>query len=182
MHEIDRLIAQRWAWELLQRPAYDWCIIDTETTGMTDTDEVVQIGMIDGAGQVMMDELVKPTCPIMPEATHVHHIDALSVILAPTFAELLPSFQSAVWGRTIIMYNAVFDIRMLRQSARAHGLELGHTFTQIQCAMEMYAMYYGEWNPKYQNYKYQKLGHGGTHGAVDDCWATLRALREMAGL
>lgn len=177
--DMHKYIAVEWARYWLLQPSNAWCIIDTETTGLMDTDEVVQVGMVDGSGYALMDILVRPSCDISPQASAVHHITAETVKDAPTFFEVLPSLRKLWKGRTIIMYNSAYDMRMLRQSAEAWGTDIGHEFKQVQCAMEMYAMYAGQWNEKHQSFRWQKLGHGGTHGAVDDCLATLRVMAEM---
>jgi DNA polymerase-3 subunit epsilon len=48
-----------------------------------------------------------------------------------------------------------------------------------ECAMLQYAKFVGEWNPRYNQYKWQKL-KGGNHSALGDCLATLTLLRKMA--
>ncbi len=43
-------------------------ILDTETTGLYDA-EIVELSIIDTAGNVLLDTLVRPTRPIPAEAT-----------------------------------------------------------------------------------------------------------------
>lgn len=179
--ELNKLVAQEWAYTLLQKPAHEWCIVDTETTGLGTHDEVVEIGVVDGDGEVLMDQRVCPTVVISKPAANTHGILNYMVAKEPAFFEVLPILQQCWEARTVIMYNRSFDMRMLEQSASAWGAVLKQYHVQVECAMEMYAMYNGVWNDQYGSYKWVKLGHGGTHGAVEDCQATLRALREMAG-
>ncbi len=73
--------ASQWARDLLARPAHSWVLLDTETTGLGDQAEVVQIGVINGAGKVLVDNrLVKPTLPIDPGAEAIHHISNAMVV------------------------------------------------------------------------------------------------------
>lgn len=175
-----KLIAQYWAYQWIYEHDPDsWVIIDTETTGLTRLDEIVQLGMISGRGQVLMDFIIKPTIDIKGEAMRVHNIGGLEVMDKPMFDDFLPKIRSYCRGRSVIMYNHEFDYRMLAQSAEAHGLELDLGFKQIQCAMKMYALYCGDWNPEYGSYKWQRL-QGGDHTAIGDCFATLRIMKEMA--
>lgn len=179
-------VASLWAQHLLKEPER-FVIIDTETTGLTNFDEIIQVSMIDGLGNILVDELVEPTCEIKPGATAAHHITIEDVMGKPAFFEVLPSLQYYWKACTIVMYNAAFDYRMLRQSAAVWGAKIGHSFTQVQCAMEMYAVFIGE-TVKYVNedseweksYRKQKLGHGGTHAASDDCLATLEVIKEIS--
>lgn len=50
-------------------------VIDTETTGLTDSDELLQISVIDDAGTVLFDSLVRPYFHTeWPEAQKVNGI------------------------------------------------------------------------------------------------------------
>ena len=54
----------------------DWVIIDTETTGLRNA-EIVQIGVLHGSGEVLLDSLVKPTIPIPDKTSLIHGIQRL---------------------------------------------------------------------------------------------------------
>ena len=60
-------------------------ILDTETTGLDLSAEIVQISLITIDGASLFDSLVKPTQPIPPEVTANHHITDLDVAQAPSF-------------------------------------------------------------------------------------------------
>lgn len=49
---------KRWARDLLNRT--DVLILDTETTGLGHTAELVELAIVDTTGKVLFDELVKP--------------------------------------------------------------------------------------------------------------------------
>ena len=66
-------------------------VIDTETTGLTDSDELLQISVIDDAGTVLFDSLVRPYFHTeWPEAQKVNGITPEMVAGAPYPHELLP--------------------------------------------------------------------------------------------
>lgn len=172
--------ATEWARALLARDPSTWVILDTETTGLRYNDEVIQIGMIDGAGNVLIEnQLVKPTCPISIEARQVHGIFPVHVENAPSFADVLPHLRAAVAGKLLVIYNAEFDLRMLEQSARAHGQDLGLKMEMHTCAMKTYALWYGDWNDYHQSFRWQRLP-GGDHSALGDCRSALELIRKMA--
>jgi len=50
-----------WACGLLAREPNNWVILDTETTGLGPAAEVIQIGVIDGGGSVLMDNVLRGT-------------------------------------------------------------------------------------------------------------------------
>ncbi len=173
-----------------QQEAIDWAravldqadryvILDTETTGLGDSDEVVQIGVIDLRGEVLLDHLIRPTQgrSISPGATAVHRITIHALRSKPTFGEVASLLWKAVGGRTVITYNAEFDRRLLGQTASATGIKIPHI--QWQCAMVKYAQFIGNWDPYSNSYRWPKL-QGGDHTAVGDCRATLACISEMA--
>ena len=65
-----------------QQQASAWllncAILDTETTGLYDDAEIVEISIIDENGGVLLDTLVKPLKPIPAEATAIHGDRCLS--------------------------------------------------------------------------------------------------------
>jgi DNA polymerase-3 subunit epsilon len=181
---VDKRAAAQWARELL---AGEFVIVDTETTGFEVTDEVIQIGVIDHTGAVVLDTLIRPTQPI--RNSQYHHITDDTVKDAPTFPDAYVRIKAAVEGKRILAYNTSYDTRMLNQVCAKHGLEL-FIWVQPGCVMEQYAEFHGEWNDYHGNYRWQKLRQavtqmglefeGSEHNAVADCRATLALLRAMA--
>jgi len=77
----DKVRSIQWAQTILAHKP-DALIIDTETTGLDDQAQIVQIGVIDLAGNVLLDALVRPSIPIPPAAVAVHHIGDEAVMHA----------------------------------------------------------------------------------------------------
>ena len=98
--------ANRW---LDQKPVY----IDTETTGLEKTDEVVEISILDHDGRVLLSSLVKPSSAIPLAAQKIHGITNEMVSNAPSWPVLWPSIRNFLFGRIIAAYNAPFDLRMM---------------------------------------------------------------------
>lgn len=153
-------------------------IFDTETTGLDG--EIVQIAIIDRDSNVLLDTLVKPTKAIPPDATAIHGITNEMVEDAATFAEIADQVLSLLRGCFVVSYNVDFDMAMLENSLRAHGLPgLLPDDMGSNCAMELYAEYCGEWSKYHKSYRWQKLP-GGDHSALGDARACLNLLRRMA--
>ena len=173
----DREKAANWAKSLLER--LDWVILDTETTGLAYMDEIVQVGVLGPDGATLLDTLVKPTQPISAESTTFHGITDADVVGAPLFPEVFAHIQEIVSGKTVVIYNAAFDLRMVRQSLAKHQVSaLGIEDEQAECAMLWYSAWVGESWPQ-GGYKWQKLV-GGDHTALGDCRATFRVIERMA--
>jgi DNA polymerase-3 subunit epsilon len=143
------ITAQEW---LDQEPLF----LDTETTGLDDSAEIVEIAILNTSGKPLLDTLIKPTRPIPRAATKIHSITNSDVTNAPTFADITPELRRLIDGRLIVIYNAQYDIRMLAQSARARGVEESPVTSGV-CAMNLYATFYGKWNNYRGSYKWQSL-------------------------
>jgi DNA polymerase-3 subunit epsilon len=102
--DTDREKAAFWARSLLER--LDWVILDTETTGISPHDEIVQIAVLAPDGEALLDTLIRPTRSIPNEATGIHGITDADVADAPPFPVIFPRLKEIIAGKTVIIYNA----------------------------------------------------------------------------
>lgn len=133
--------------------------LDTETTGLSPDAEICEIALLDHEGTVILATLIKPTVPIPRDATRIHGITNADVRGEPAFAEAWPVIAKQLATRTVIIYNSDFDLRLIRQSLSAGRGPGNRALREIeaQCAMLLYARYYGDWNDHHQLYTWQKL-------------------------
>ena len=102
-------------------------VMDTETTGLSSEDEVVEVAVVSGAGDALVHTLVKPTRPIPAEATAIHGISDADVRAAPMMDKVAPVVARALRGKFAAVYNSAFDFRLLNQSlARARMPAIRH--------------------------------------------------------
>ena len=52
----------------------DWLVLDTETTGLDNHDEVISVAVVSAGGEVLFHSLVRPTVRIHPRASAVNGI------------------------------------------------------------------------------------------------------------
>jgi DNA polymerase-3 subunit epsilon len=184
----DRNEAISWARGLMQRT--DWFILDTETTGLKQTgqnltayDEIIQIGIINPHGKIVFESLVNHVKRrISQGAKDVHGIDIRMLKDAPRFQDVAPKLRDILNGKLVIAYNAEFEKQMFIQTyakipqefRKADDLQL-----TLQCAMDEYSHFVGEWNDYHNDYKWQKLPRA-THNVIGDCLAVLNLIKEMA--
>lgn len=168
----------------------DYLILDTETTGVGAHDEVIELGIIDNNGTTHYHSLFKPQCPIHPRAASVHGITHFDLADAPPFSEEWAHIAKILAGRTVLIYNAQFDTRLLNQTARLHGQrDLLHS-SHTRCVMLDYAKLRNEINPKTKKARWFKLEQAlrdegilmrQTHRVIGDCLMTLALVKKMHG-
>jgi len=175
--------------------ADDWLIVDTETTGLDQTAEIIQIGIVDAAGEVLVNQLIRPGVTIPAEATSVHGLDDTTVSGAPTWANAYPEVFGLLNGRRLLAYNADFDARMIRQTCRRHGTAVP-AWAGWDCIMELTAAYIGDWSDHWQDFRWNTLTAvysmldlrpylhelPPSHDAASDAWLTWRLVQAFRTL
>src|SRR5689334_4701841 len=125
--------------KLARMPLY----LDTETTGLDPTAEIVDIAVLDHDGTVLVDTLIRPAAPIPADATRVHGITNTMVAGAPRWKEAWPRVAAALKGRLVAIYNMDYDRRLMRQSHRQNGMRWANPKAEYCCIMEIYAQFHG---------------------------------------
>ena len=107
------------AW-LMANPLF----LDTEATGLNDTDQICEIAILDVGGSVLFSSLVQPSCAMNPAAASLHGITPEELADAPTWPHVHDAVAAILTGRLVIAHNADFDSRLLSQTCRAYGLDI----------------------------------------------------------
>jgi len=166
----------------------NFLVLDTETTGLNEG-EICEIAIIDSKGEILLDTRVKTKNAIPKEATAIHGISDADVSKSPTWPEIQEIVLDLTNGQNVVVYNAVYDRRIMHQSDRLWDLMPADykLLAKYFCCMEAYADYYGDWNSYRGSYTWQSLGkayklvtrenHTGAHSALADCIACLRVAR-----
>ena len=177
------------AWgELRQLVGEPYVILDTETTGLL-APEAVSVAVVDDRGRPLLHQLVRPEKLIEPEAARLTGLSLEALEGKPSFLEIAPSVADAIRGRRVVIYNAAYDVAVLRNTHRRYGLDLP-TF-EPWCAMEWFARLYGQWSPERGAFVWQPLTKAATffgvrvetaHDALSDCMTTWHILQEALRL
>lgn len=168
----------------------DFVILDTETTGLHDG-EIVQIAIINSAGQTLMNTYVKPLKTTLSDFNIAHGITSGKIADAPTWEHVLPDVQRLLDGENVVIYNAKYDRKMMHQSTEKSDLPKVEwkELAVFWCAMEAFAEEYGDWNEWHHSYRWQKLAKAARyynivieneHDALADCLMTLDVVKAMA--
>ena len=166
---------------------------DTETTGLGKDAEILQLAIINGVGDTLFNEYIKPKRQISwSQAERVHHISPKMVEKCNTIDRYFSIF-SEIFKETEICvgYNLPYDIRMLKQS----GVPTNYLHSkecQLIDIMRDFAPVFGE-KGRNNRYKWQNLttcaayykynwGEDKAHGALADAKATLFCFKKLYGI
>lgn len=94
------------------RACGDFVYLDTETTGLGSDVRIVDLAIVDDAGETLIDTLVDPLVPIPAGATAIHGIYDEDVVGMPTLDDLMPQVHDAIRGRSVVIYNSSYDQRL----------------------------------------------------------------------
>ena len=169
----------------------DFLILDTETTGLDDNAEVVELSIIDNNSNIVFNKLIKPINPIPLEAQRIHGITNEMVADELPLSSYIDEIEDKLSGKPLIIYNAPYDIRLINQSMSLAGKPIDIEFvpSEILCLMRHYASIRKTPNPKYGGeYRWHSLTNAceyegievtNAHRALGDCMMTLALLQKI---
>ena len=124
-------------------------VLDVETTGLSRAeDEILQISILDGDGNILLNSYVKPYYSSEWDGAYAfHHISKEMVENAPYPHELLPVVAGIVQSADLIIgYNVEFDLEFLSHWGLCSD-------APIYDVMHAYAEYNGEWDEKHGRFR-----------------------------
>lgn len=163
-------------------------ILDTETTGLTEQDEIIDVGVINVFGDCIVNTLVQPSLlsKVTPEITALTGISRQALENARSFPDIYPALHDALNGKIWLIYNAQFDMEMLDRACIRHGLPPLRPLA-YSCIMARFAEWHGELSKgrfvsKSLSFACDKLGiyPPRVHRAIDDATSALMVVNAMA--
>lgn len=205
--KLELKIAQELGMRVMYQPVpvMDWryltscgvLILDTETTGLGEDAEIVELCLLDAGGTEIINTLVKPSQPIPEEVIKIHGITNEMVADAPGWAEVSAKLSRALddyRDSRLVIWNSDYDLRLIRQSDKIAGIESHRRVIWsdgVLCAQLDYAYRYGERRPdgmiKRQSLANacQQLGISHdpleAHRALYDCQQVSRIINQLIG-
>lgn len=178
-----RPLAARWARSVLEGHK-SWLFVDTETTGLSRTDQVIEVAVAAPVRQLgrwrlepVLVQRMRPSVPIDPGASMVHGIYARHLRESPTFLELAHRIRDVMHGRRLLAWNAPFDRAALRRTVDSWQTCSVAEDQDWYCAMRAHAVWAGDTSGR-MLYRYHKLG--GDHTAMGDVQVMLDRIVAMA--
>jgi DNA polymerase-3 subunit epsilon len=167
--------------------AEDFCVFDTETTGIGETHQIIEISIVDQTG-VVLDCRVNPTIAVDPVAAAIHGMNNSDLADFPRWPTIEPVVREALSSRKVLAFNSAFDLGMLASTGAAFNLDT-EWVSRLKdvCVMKLAADYFlgGEKNRislsnacRHAGLSWDDLD---PHSAAGDATMTLRLVRFMAG-
>lgn len=102
---------------------------DSETTGLSRWDRIIEIALVAEDGEVLLSTLINPGRKIAADASAIHGITDADVADKPTWGELEPRILEIVRGAELVCHNAAFDLRFMGKVRDAVAL--------VTCTLKM---------------------------------------------
>lgn len=163
----------------------NYLIMDTETTGLGNDDEIVEVGIIDCKGNVLYDGLFCPQKEMHWAATQASGITKEMLEDKPLFKNEFGKLMSIMNGRPVIAFNESFDERMFHQTAQRYGLPkdmVDKAFSHSFCLQHLYNQYLNyDGHAKLETAcANEGIDMVQNHRAVGDCQMTRALLEKVA--
>lgn len=182
----EQLKAKEMAKELLNG---EYVFLDTETTGTSTFDEIVNLGISDENATPLYNEFFKPSLSIKETASEVSGITNDMVEDKPFFRDEWDKIYAILETKKFVAYNADFDARMIQQTAQNHQISQNEADKGIDGyvdAMKIVSMFLGLKPNRYYSIKLEyiakALGYSKkqTHIAFDDVEMMVYVIQQIA--
>ncbi len=162
--------------------------LDTETTGLDGSAEIIDIAVIDCEGDVLLDTLVKPRRPIPAASSAIHGLLDHHVARAPAWTDVYHVLAPILADRPVVIYNVNYDRRIMQQCCQQSNLAEFGGAERWECAMLAYAEFRGLPGWRGRGFRWHKLEAAakvmgvspGNHRALADAEACRQVVHRMA--
>jgi len=125
----------------------DFLILDTSTTGLTWEGEIIELAIIDRFSEIVFQSRYKPSKEISNDAHAIHGICADDLKNEKTFDIDAEKIRHIFQDKTVVIFNAKFDMDMLENTLNSVGLDYKlYNDVNTLCAMQLAADAYGATN------------------------------------
>ena len=161
----------------------DTLILDTETTGLGASAEVIEVVAVDTTGARRLSAVSIPVGPITHESWEIHGLtlDGLHAQGARSWPEVHEELAATLGrARHVLAWHADFDARVLRQTAAVHNLALPAVEWADVRPAYVEARPKGGHNLAHSMRRERLKWDGRQHRAEADCRAVLAVMRAIS--
>lgn len=162
----------------------DYVLVDLETTGLDNSDEIIEIGALRVVNHKITQSfstLCKPHKLIPQDATEVHHITNEMVTNSPDITKVMSAFCDFIKEDDILMGHNIstFDIKYLERDAK--------TYLDTEMKNKLYdTLYVSRREMKFLKSHslkglsdYYGIDYSKAHRAVEDCFINYQVYEKM---
>ncbi|MEH6443596.1 MAG: 3'-5' exonuclease [Oceanospirillaceae bacterium] len=172
-------VAVHW---LSDKPVY----LTTKTTGVDQFAQIIEIAILDTDQSVLFHTQLMPNVAIDKDAERLHGLNLSALQGRPYWFEVVAKIQSIVKNRKVIIFNALFEMRLLQQTCQAYNLPVNWIDNlTVSCSMHLAANAYGVDN-RYGTVSFEhalsKAAIDGYHqnsGTVTAAYAMVQMIRSV---
>ena len=160
-------------------------VLDTETTGLGNLDEIIELGIIDNNGNTLYESTFNTNNIITEEAQKVNHITYEELSSSPLFCDEWEKIKNIIGNNIVVGHNISFDQRLLSQTLYKYHLEdFKFRKTIDTYTMAKKKLKNGRLNMNIKSYSLNNLAKlfdlkEEEHRAVSDCLLTLELLNKL---
>ncbi len=161
----------------------NFIVIDTETTGLTHEDEIIEIAIVNcDTGNTLMNTLVRPS-DMSKVANNggasIHKINPDVLTIVPTFQDIADELYDILRAYHVVAYNAAFDIPAIQREF--FRVKLPIPVINGTCAMRMFSAYMGigDWLSLAEACSILGIDVGEQHRALGDALATCEVIKQI---
>lgn len=157
-----------------------YVILDTETTGVFNDDEIIQLSIIDLHGNVLYNQYFKAIKDSHWGAYKVHKISKAFLADKPTWTECWSEIRSILKDKTILIHNDIFDKRLIEQTCSRYNIAIDFELKTL-CTMR-YTEYRYNIKKLEEVIKFLQIDFSPTqlHNSLVDCFMCLHVVNPNA--
>lgn len=157
-----------------------YIILDTETTGLGDHDQIIELTIIDMNGNILFDSLFNPSIEVSEGAENVHGLTNDMLSNKPIWIDKWDEIKSILKDKVALIYNSSFDYRLMKQTCRAFNVEFVPFKTK--CLMNLYSDYieYDRWISLEKAYMTEVGDITQSHRSRGDCGLCLELIESIS--
>lgn len=151
--------------------------LDTETTGLSTIDKIIEISICKNDKQVVFDSILRSTVACSEQARAVHHITDVQIANGMPIELAKATLLKLLEGKTIISFNADFDCQMLYQTI---GLRTKKRFCVMKWSQSV--LDYERWPRLEKVCERLNITQQETHRSLADTFTTIDVFNKLVDL
>ena len=154
----------------------DYVILDTETTGIENDDEIIQLSLVNLDGEVLYSSYFKPQKKSHWGALKKHKLTDKFLSDKPLFKDEWIKIADILKNKNILIHNAIFDQRLVEQTCSRYSINIDFKIDSF-CTMKYCKEKYGYAKLETVLEKNNISFNSNTlHNSLVDCFMTLKVI------